>query len=355
MMARGTSVFLSIATATLVAAAFAECASAFVTPRAALARPSLHALSSSPRSSSPLNTSEVNPAYHVNHAVPTGTRSMIPNQVQQSSLASESAKISPRSSSSLSKPNKQKRPQDAGAGQKGPTTNRRIKVGGGPNLSLIQSILLVDLWKDDDKLVFAALQKLAELCSANEDEDPAMAAQHRAVVFELGGPSIVVGVMLKEEWAHVAPIQAQGCGLLHALAQNHAPFRQSINKYGVLDTVGLAMMMHPNHVDVQDYGCGVLGEAILSKENAVYCVDNLNAIRLIVSAMHNFRNEARVQLNAAIALFFLLEWSEFKELVEEADGDMALLEARKNHRDESAPYVDHIQKWTRLALLRLFQ
>ena len=167
--------------------------------------------------------------------------------------------------------------------------------------------------------------------------------------------AVIVGAMLKSEWSKAPHIQAQGCGLLHALAQNHAGFRESVHKYGVLDAVAMAMKNHSDNVDVQDYGCGVLGEAVLSKANADFCVYELNAIAAVVSAMKNFPNEARVQLNGSIALFFMLEWPEFKSLVVDADGDRALLEARKGHRDESKPYVKHIQNWTRLALLRLFE
>ena len=220
-----------------------------------------------------------------------------------------------------------------------------------PSLSPIQKIFLVDLWKEESPAVLEAIQKLADLCS----EDDESAADHRSVVFQMGGPAIIVGVMLKEEWSGVAPIQAAGCRLLHSLAQSYTPFRQSINSFGVLDTVAVGMKTHSDDVNVQDYGCGVLGEAILTKENAEYCVNSLGAIDLIVAAMKNFPNEARVQLNGSMALFFLLEWNEFRDLIVEADGDRALLEARKNHADVSKPYVEHIQKWTRLALLRVFE
>ena len=216
-----------------------------------------------------------------------------------------------------------------------------------PNLSPIQEIFLVDLWKEESSDVFEALEKVADVCSKND-----LVAN---VVFEMGGPSIIVGVMLKEKWSKVAPIQAAGCKLLHSLAQNYDPFRPYMNKCGVLDTVALAMMTHEKDVDVQDYGCGVLGEAILAKEHAEYCVSSLNAIPLIVSAMKNFPDDARVQLNGSMALFYLLEWDECKNLIADADGDRALLEARKNHLDESKPYVKHIQNWTRVALLRLFE
>ena len=76
----------------------------------------------------------------------------------------------------------------------------------------------------------------------------------------------------------------------------------------------------------------------------------MNGLALIIAAMKNFPNDARVQDWACDLLSNLSNWEEFRAPISAAAGRQALLDAIETLKDESKEYVKDMQTWARRAL-----
>jgi len=219
------------------------------------------------------------------------------------------------------------------------------------DLSPIEKILRVDLWKDDLNAVQSAVTQLADLCfSGNE----AFKEENRATVYQFGGAVILPGILRK--WYGFPDIQAQGIRALQNASIDAAFKNMSVKDSGGLDAIIWAMKSYPDNYAVQTSACGALGNVFHGvKEHAEYLVNTLNGVDWIVAAMKKFPHDAMLQLVACGMLDNLLEWDEFKDSVKQAGGCRALVEAIKNHQDESKEYAENLQRSANHALKALLQ
>jgi len=218
-----------------------------------------------------------------------------------------------------------------------------------PNLSPIQKILLVDLWKDDSKIVKSALTKLATLCKKSSNEE---FEENRATVNRLGGAAILATALRK--WYGFPVIQAEGCRALMGASCDEGAFKKSVKDSGGLHAIIWAMKSYPDNLKVQTSACGALGNGIYGvKENAEYVVNTLNGIDWIIAAMNKFPHDAALQFVACSVLDNLVKWDEFRDPVMQAGGRRALLDAIENHKDESKDNVEILQKKASSALKKV--
>ena len=117
------------------------------------------------------------------------------------------------------------------------------------NLSPIQKILRVDLWKDDSEMVESALTQLADLCSKGNEESVEKSC---AALHQLGGAGILPVVMRK--WYGFPVIQAEGCRALQnaSCSKIANAFTKSVNDSGGLDAIIWAMKSYPDNLRCSD-------------------------------------------------------------------------------------------------------
>jgi len=214
--------------------------------------------------------------------------------------------------------------------------------------SPVQKILLIDIIMDDSNAVRKALSKLA-LLFVDEDE----ADDNRAIADRVGGASILSAVLRK--WYAFPSIQAEGCRALQNMSCNNTDLLGPIKDSGGLDAIIWAMNTYADNQNVQTTACGALSNLFIGKDTSDYLVEELDGVHLIIAAMNTFPNDAELQKRASWALDNLTCWDEFKDVVKQAGGRRALLDAIEIHQDERKEHVKELQQSASDALKKLLR
>jgi len=138
------------------------------------------------------------------------------------------------------------------------------------------------------------------------------------------------------KWIHVPKIQAEACKVLQSgsiYQQSRSPPLALASNSGVLEAILLAMESYPDHLFVQQYGCGALMNLFCCRENANRAVKVLDGIYVIVVAMKYFPTSSLLQAYACSALYNLAQWEEYKEPIVSAGGLIVIATAVTLHSD----------------------
>ena len=108
------------------------------------------------------------------------------------------------------------------------------------------------------------------------------------------------------------------------------------------------MKRNQDHEYVQENGCGALCNITVECKCNSERVVKADGITRVVKAMNDYVDNAECQDYACRFLCFLSAWPEYKPLIEDAGGLVAIATAISNHKEN-----EDIQKFGRLAMKKL--
>jgi len=173
------------------------------------------------------------------------------------------------------------------------------------DLSTVQTLLFVDLAKEDEGSIIEALESLSDL---TEGEDAS--EENSEEIHEAGGASTIAALMRK--WYSSTAILAEACYLVINVSRREEDFCYSLRKAGGLDTILWALKTFPDDQELQLAACGVLRNLFQQDNGSMDHAVKKNCIALIVTAMNKFRDDYELQRCASSALKALAERKKFK-------------------------------------------
>jgi len=224
-------------------------------------------------------------------------------------------------------------------------------------LDPIPRILFLDLYKGRRAVtVRLALKQLANICfddgNNNTDNVQQQPEANRRSVCQLGGFSIVVGVM--EKWSDNADIQAEAC---RVFLNTCSPTTSSRNiaeaacAVGALETILVAMRRFVDDAYLQRVACGALHA--LTKNDAVAArrlVLDLRGAFTVVRSMRHFPKSKRLQMWACCAIDDWAQWEVLHQWILDAGALVALDAVLVSYRDAGSVEDTAIQDKARSAL-----
>ena len=224
-------------------------------------------------------------------------------------------------------------------------------------LDPIPRILFLDLYKSPRAVtVHRALKELADLCfddgNNTNDNVQQQPEANRRTVCQLGGLSIVVGVM--EKWSDNADIQAEAC---RVFLNTCSPTTSSRNiaeaayAVGALECILDVMRRFVDDAYLQRVACGALHA--LTKNDAVAArrlVLDLRGAFTVVRSMRHFPKSKRLQMWACCAIADWAQWELLHQWILDAGALVALDAVLVTYRDAGSLEDTAIQDKARSAL-----
>lgn len=153
---------------------------------------------------------------------------------------------------------------------------------------VIPGYLMGQLWSDEAKVVFAAMRDLANIAGVDSD-----CIEDREVVNELGGPCIIIAVMMK--WYRSPVITIDGLRALANLGAN-SDFRETSFNCGGLEVALTCMKNYPDDVYVQRNGCAAICRLCYDKDqNSVEFVEDYDGLSCLFHAIRTFPQNTAIQ------------------------------------------------------------
>lgn len=201
-------------------------------------------------------------------------------------------------------------------------------------LSLIQLIVLVEMFKEDPNRIHDSLEIISNLCSIDSERNNA--TSNRNEVFETGGHHIILATMNKHYTNQT--IQEVSCRVLQYLMINKQIRNSLVENHVTLDTIALAIRNFPNSEKIHQFGFGVLNSVTWKNEmNTTTFVNDLNGPIYICSSMRAFPNNYVLQQFGALILVNMIRWHRFRNTVISSGGRELLTQIVVEYMDGSIP------------------
>ena len=152
-----------------------------------------------------------------------------------------------------------------------------------------------------------------------------------------GTSEVAALIGLMETHGNLPGVQAHGCGMLAALANDASrDSKYTIARVGGIRAVIQAMKNYPKDAAVQAHGCNALARLAFRHQDNQMAIAQEDGIGQILTAMHWHGRDAAVQMNGCGALLNLASMEENKRVITTADSIGVIREAMRHHptRDE---------------------
>jgi hypothetical protein len=194
------------------------------------------------------------------------------------------------------------------------TTTSTLSTLSMQDIDSLRYILLIELWKSNERVVEHAIQDLVEILDV-----PKHFKQKLSAFLDLGGPFTMYGILQK--YPYNLNIQVHGMKVF-ALASNQESFlngSESLWSPGCgLDVILFAMMNYAAYEEIQRSGCCIVSRVVCCIEQPILVQSH--CIQMVTEAMKRFPSSNNLQMWACWALFTLSKNPDNRKSIVECGG-----------------------------------